>query len=231
MDRELAPGKNEARIVELDGKWAVEIELQHGKACLVDFEDWDLVRHYRWHWKWENRKHNKAQERLYVASTIWDRDRKRHCMIRMHRLIMDTPRTLMVDHVDSKETLDNRRSNLRLGTNSNNQANSGGRGAKSGYKNVSWNKRKRKFCGIFMHQRKAVFVGYFDDPEEAARAVDAKAKEIRGEFARLNFPDMVQSSAEIASESLKNFEKIDKILKRLEASGLFLNSLKEMRYA
>jgi hypothetical protein len=34
-----------------------------------------------------------------------------------------------------------------------------------------------------------VTIGYFDDEEAAARAYDAKAKELYGEFAALNFPE------------------------------------------
>lgn len=37
------------------------------------------------------------------------------------------------------------------------------------------------------HDGAKIHVGYFDSPEEAARAYDAKIVELRGEFARLNF--------------------------------------------
>ncbi len=41
------------------------------------------------------------------------------------------------------------------------------------------------------HEGKEHFLGLFDDEIEAALAWDAKAKELRGEFAYLNFPDGV----------------------------------------
>jgi hypothetical protein len=36
-------------------------------------------------------------------------------------------------------------------------------------------------------KRKTYFIGYFDNEVEAARLYDAKAKELFGEFANLNF--------------------------------------------
>ena len=38
------------------------------------------------------------------------------------------------------------------------------------------------------HGRMEDNIGYFNDEEEAGRAYDAKAKELYGEQARLNFP-------------------------------------------
>jgi hypothetical protein len=38
------------------------------------------------------------------------------------------------------------------------------------------------------YKGKKIFIGYFDDETAAARAYDAKAKELYGEFAALNFP-------------------------------------------
>ncbi len=39
------------------------------------------------------------------------------------------------------------------------------------------------------HGVRHIFIGYFDDEQEAARAYDARAKELYGEFAAVNFPE------------------------------------------
>jgi hypothetical protein len=53
---------------------------------------------------------------------------------------------------------------------------------------VSWNKSDQKWrVGIF-HQGKKVGLGRFDDEVEAAEAYDAKARELKGDGAKLNFP-------------------------------------------
>ena len=42
-------------------------------------------------------------------------------------------------------------------------------------------------AGIYMDNGKLVFVGYFEDEKEAARAYDTKAAELFEEYAALNF--------------------------------------------
>lgn len=195
MDTGLAPGKNEARLIELDGQLVVLIQLQGGRICLVDLADWDLLRRYRWHWKWESRTET-GERRLYVATSIWEREERRHRAIRIHRLITAAPEQMMVDH-RSGDTLDNRRSNLRIADNSRNQANSGSRGGSSRYKGVSWNARKRRWLVAFRANGQYHFVGYFRDEFEAAKAYDAAAEKVSGEFARTNF--IVTRAVSIAS--------------------------------
>jgi hypothetical protein len=58
----------------------------------------------------------------------------------------------------------------------------------SGYKGVSWHKRSRQWQARITLDRKSRYLGCFATREEAARAYDAAARELHGEFARLNFP-------------------------------------------
>ena len=39
------------------------------------------------------------------------------------------------------------------------------------------------------HEGQSIFLGYFDDPIEAAQARDAAAKKYHGPYAWLNFPE------------------------------------------
>ncbi|MGB8225740.1 MAG: AP2 domain-containing protein, partial [Sedimentisphaerales bacterium] len=84
--------------------------------------------------------------------------------------------------------LDNRKSNLRLATRSQNNCNRKQKKGTSKYRGVCYNKRTKKwraaisFNGMYKH------LGFFDSEEEAGRAYDEAAKIYHGEFASLNFP-------------------------------------------
>jgi hypothetical protein len=108
----------------------------------------------------------------------------------LHRLLLNAPPELQVDHING-DGLDNRRSNLRLATGSQNQGNSRKRrdGVTSQYRGVSWNKRAGKWQALLRREGKLQYLGYFSDEEAAARAYDAAALEQWGSFARLNFPE------------------------------------------
>jgi hypothetical protein len=96
-----------------------------------------------------------------------------------------------VDHIN-RDTLDNRRKNLRVGTKPQNLWNQKIRSTNtSGFKGVDWKQWENSgaWCARLSHNSKRVHIGYFKTAEEAARAYDQKAKELFGEFARLNFPE------------------------------------------
>lgn len=149
--------------------------------ALVD--DCDFERLNQWKWHAVNRGNTLYAERLelrFGKNTA------------MHRMILGiTDKHIQADHRDGNG-LDNRRSNLRTCTHAENNRNKA-RGSRntSGYKGVSWKKEHAKWGANICFGGKQVFLGYFFCLIKAAKAYDAAAKELHGEFARLNFPKEV----------------------------------------
>jgi len=104
----------------------------------------------------------------------------------MHRLILNAPPDLKVDHINGNG-LDNRKENLRLATTPQNVRNARlSLRNSSGFKGV---KRKRqKWQASIVFNGKTIRLGVFDAREDAARAYDIAALLLHGEFARVNFP-------------------------------------------
>lgn len=105
--------------------------------------------------------------------------------IPLGRFILKPPNNKLIDHIN-RNTLDNRRKNLRICNyleNSRNRSKSINN--KSGYKGVI--KIGNKWFANIVNKYKHYSLGYFQTPIEAAKAYDKKAKKLHGEFACLNF--------------------------------------------
>ena len=90
-----------------------------------------------------------------------------------------------IDHIDGDRG-NNRIENLRKATRAQNQWNAKVRKDNtSGFKGVSWHKKQQAWTANISINGKVKFLGTFRTPEEAHDAYAAKAKELRGEFARL----------------------------------------------
>lgn len=104
----------------------------------------------------------------------------------MHRLLLDAPEDMQVDH-KNQDGLDNRRSNLRLATPSQNQMNKKMmKNNTSGYRGVSWDKKSNKWRVSVNVAGRHFSLGRFDGIEEAAKARDEFVIANHGEFARVN---------------------------------------------
>lgn len=97
----------------------------------------------------------------------------------LHRFLTDAPEGMTVDHINH-DTLDNRRENLRIVTNAENQQNKKGayKNSKSRVRGVSWNKTANKWMAMLAVNGKRIYVGCYIDLSEAERAV----KEARSIF-------------------------------------------------
>lgn len=159
-----------------------EIELTKGYVALVDDEDYETVSQYKWYTVVI------PESPLRYANTKLPGSGKTGLRTAMHRLLLD-PGELMVDHIDG-DGLNNQRSNLRLVTHAQNMLNRRKHSSNtSGYKGVYWEPERGKWrCQVKVGGR-VTRVGRFDDLLEAALAYDRVAKELHGEFARLNFPE------------------------------------------
>ena len=91
-----------------------------------------------------------------------------------------------VDHVNHNK-IDNRKSNLRFATQSQNTMNSTKRSnSLSKYKGVGWNAMARKWQVVVSKKGTHNYLGLFVSEIDAALAYNAAAKELFGEFALLN---------------------------------------------
>lgn len=145
---------------------AKKVPLPNGLFAIVDDEDFELVSKFRWYATIDG-----SNTITYAATKV-----------RMHRLIIDAPPGFFVDHING-DPLDNRKSNLRLCNNSQNQQNTQSRGGSSSFKNVSYNKKNNKWLAAFRFNGKVYYCGLHKTEEEAARAVDKKRGEVCGDFA------------------------------------------------
>lgn len=64
----------------------------------------------------------------------------------------------------------------------------------SGYLGIFWIKNRKKWMAAIRHNYKLLQIGFYDDPIEAAKIRDAKALELLGPRARLNFPELAQQT-------------------------------------
>lgn len=164
-----------------------------GLVALVDDEDYPLLSRFSW-----LPSDGPGNGTTYcVMSYPLRRGGKRdYITIPMHRLIIPARRGWEVDHRDTNG-LNNQKSNLRECTRSQNIANTRtiNRPKSSRFKGVHFHKGKGKWIARIKVNQKAVFYRGFDDETEAARAYDAKARAVFGEFARLNFPAEGEAAA------------------------------------
>ncbi|AXF54590.1 HNH endonuclease [Salicibibacter kimchii] len=152
----------------------MEIELTQGYMSIVDNEDYERVNKFNWH----------VNARGYATTST-------PAYALMHRYILGVDSLGKdVDHING-DRLDNRKENLRVVNNSQNARNRKKvANTTSRYKGVSWLTRHSKWTSRITLHGKSTFLGYFDSEEEAARAYDKSAKDLFGEYARLNFTDL-----------------------------------------
>lgn len=156
-----------------------QVPLTQGKFALVDDEDFEWLSQHKWHLS-QHGYAARGKHEGYPKKTVG--------ILFMHRVILNAPSGTEVDHINGNR-LDNRRSNLRLCTRRQNLQNSRKRDNSSSlYKGVYFDKSRNKWQAYIDGPHGRIHLGRFSQETDAARAYDEKAKEVFGEFARLNFP-------------------------------------------
>ena len=150
----------------------MKINLQDGLITIIDGEDYERIKHLHWFYGVGN---------YYVGANLGNGKQ-----VLLHRLIMETPKGLHTDHKNGNK-LDNRKSNLRICTPSQNQFNSRKIIKKSSrFKGVSWYKRHKLWKAYIVKNGIQIHLGYFKCEEEAAKIYNAKASELFGKYCCLN---------------------------------------------
>jgi hypothetical protein len=161
-------------------KMAKEIQLTQGKVAIVDDEDYEYLNQWKWYAnEWKRGKHyavrNVRKNKKYIGYES------------MHRLLSNNnDKKLVTDHINGN-TLDNRKSNLRICSISENCKNRiVQKNNKTGFKGVRYIKDSNKYRAEIFNNGRHYSLGFFIDPIDAAKAYNAAALKYHGEFANLN---------------------------------------------
>ncbi len=168
---------------KIDGEYCRLIPLTQGQYAIV----WEADYYWLMQWKW-SALWSKSVRSFYAVRNSSYVDGKR-TVIRMHREILSLQYRdgVDTDHVDTGNTLDNRRSNLRPATRGQNVANGRKRcDNSSGFKGVSYHPSRGTWQVRIMVDGRRVTVGYYKTKEEAYEAYCTAALKHYGKFARFS---------------------------------------------
>lgn len=153
-----------------------------GLFAIIDEEDYPLVSGYRWNVQ-------PGRNTFYAITFVRLRGMMKSVQLKMHRVILDPPADLVVDHIDGNG-LNNQRSNLHACTHQDNLSAANvhepeaARGNTSGFRGVHFQKSRGKWTAHF----KGKYIGIFESEIDAAIAYDDACLASGGNILRLNFP-------------------------------------------
>lgn len=167
-----------------DGEYMKEIKLYgkrgEGKVMIVDDCDFEKMNKYKWYYH-----DGYALAVKYISGNHTQNNIIQENII-AHRYVLNLGKgNGVVDHINHNK-LDNRKENLRVGD----------------YKQNSWNSIRPKVDGEYIGVRKEsencfvaryhnIIIGYYKTAKDAAFAYDKTIRDERGEYAVLNFPEVV----------------------------------------
>jgi hypothetical protein len=184
---------------------------------IIDLDDIDKVKNLKW----------SIDSKGYPITTINKTEK-----VRLHRYILGLQEDLPVDHIN-KNRLDNRKINLRLATNSDNNANkSMQKNNTSGFTGVTWDKNQNKWMVVVQYYKESYNLGHYKD-KDVAISVRLKGEQlIFKEFApNIKIFDLIMDdliNIETIEELKEQARKIDNILIPPKRNRLSKTELKNL---
>lgn len=164
----------------------MKITTRNGYTFTIDDEDFPKLGKYHWLGKPNFATLKNGERKQYTTYIVRSFHRGRQCStIRLHRVIMDAPKGIEVDHIDGNG-LNNCKSNLRLCTRMQNSQNQKMFSTnKSGFKGV-YQVPNGKWASFIVVNKKQNHLGTFLTKEAAAAAYNDAAVYYFKEFAKPN---------------------------------------------
>lgn len=188
---------NDPNIIRIYEDYAI-VEIRNKQQeyiadCIIDIEDVERIKPFKW--RLSKKAHEELRQSLVVTGNSTTNK-----TIAIYRLIMNAPDGIQVDHIDN-DRLNNRKSNLRLCTNQENQINvPKQKNNSSGFKGVWFDKSREKWVAEIRHNKIKVQLGRFSNYNEACWCRYIAESLIQGEFQ--NF----KSKEEINNISTENID-------------------------
>jgi hypothetical protein len=144
--------KRQPYYCEVRGSWVIPIT--RGRETLVDAEDVEFLGQFNWHW-------NPCRRVIGYAVLSGGQGT-------MHRILMNNPEDMCIDHINGN-SLDNRKSNLRIVTNRENSQNK--KEHRSGrLVGATFIKNRKKWMAQIWLGKTHKFLGRFKTEHEAHQA-------------------------------------------------------------
>lgn len=152
---------------DLSGEYGIGYTSK-GEEFYFDLEDYAKIKGFCWF----------LDEDGYVKTN----DNITRKLIRFHRLILPVTEEEQVDHIKHKN-YDNRKSQLRIVTNAQNSMNRTIQSNNtSGVTGIYWDEKKQRWCVEIMINQKKIYIGVFENFNDAVKARKEAEEKYFGEY-------------------------------------------------
>ena len=157
---------------EFDGE-VLKIITKKGETILADKSDYDILSKHTW----------------CISKTGYPVARINQRTVKLHRVLLNlTDPSIIADH-RNRNTLDNRRCNLRICTAQENARNKSGKNGYIGIRKAPYNRYEVRIT----HNYQTIHVGYFRTLDEALEARRKAEEKYHGEFGNMTSLEMRES--------------------------------------